>query len=198
MYLERDVFFFLGIRHLEKFRKMMRHLAASTGGMLSLSNISTGIGLDYRTAEKYLNILEATYIIRTVPPFHKSLSTEIRKFRKLYFVDTGLRNAIMGDFSPIGERPDRGKLMENFILNELRHMEVKYWRTKSKTEVDFVVKGKAGLVPIEVKGLSRHGRSFLSFLSTYRPKHAIVFSENKFGMEKIGNTDVLYVPHWMV
>jgi len=199
-YLERDVFFFLNIRHLEKFRDVLRWLAFSLGSNLEISSIMSDLNMDYKTIDNYLSILINTYILRLVSPFHKSLITEIKKSKKIYFVDLGLRNAILNNFTSIDGRRDKGALLENFILNELlfEGFEVKYWRTTAKAEVDFVLVFNNRVIPIEVKSSSKIKKSFLSFLKTYKPKRAIVFSERDFGIKKIGKTKVLFVPHWMV
>jgi len=199
-YLEKDVFFFLNIRHLEKFKNVMRHLAFSLGNMLEISSLMSDLKMDYKSIDNYLNILVNTYILRLISPFHKNLITEIKKSRKIYFVDIGLRNAVLNNFSPIDVRIDKGKILENFILNEIlsQGFEVRYWRTTAKAEVDFVLLKDDEVIPVEVKTLGKIKRSFLSFLNAYRPKRAVVFSEKDFGIKKVGKTEVLFVPHWMI
>ncbi|MBE8538613.1 DUF4143 domain-containing protein [Geoglobus acetivorans] len=198
-YLEKDVFFFLNVRHLEKFRDLMKALSFMTGDMLRYSSLSSDLKMDYKTLENYISILVNTYVIELVPPFHRNLVTEIKKAKKVYFVDTGLRNAILGDFSPLAQRTDKGKLLENFVVNEIKkYGEVRYWRTTGKAEVDFVLNFEGRIVPVEVKSFGKVRRSFLSFLSTYRPERAVVFTENDSGVKRVGSTDVLFVPHWFV
>jgi len=199
-YLEKDVFFFLNVRHLEKFKELMKWLAFSLGNLLEISSITSDLKLDYKTVDNYLNILINTYILRLIQPFHKNLVTELKKSKKIYFVDIGLRNAVLNNFSSIDVRKDKGNLFENFILNELLYegFEVKYWRTTAKAEVDFVLNLGKEVVPIEVKSLGRIRRSFLSFIKSYKPKRAIVFSEKDFGIKKVDKTRILFVPHWMI
>ncbi len=198
-YLEKDVFFFLNVRHLEKFRNLMKSLSFIVGEMLQYSSLSSDLRMDFRTLESYIDILRNTYIIDLLPPFHRNLVTEIKKAKKVYFLDTGLRNAVLGDFSPLASRTDKGKLLENFVLNELRsYGEVRYWRTTGKAEVDFILKFENKIVPVEVKSFGKVKRSFLSFLRAYHPERALVLTENDFGVKKIGGADVLFVPHWFV
>ncbi len=198
MYLEKDVFFFLRVRHLEKFREMMRYLAFSSGNILQVSSLMSDLKMDYKTVDSYLSILVNSYIIRLVSPFYKNLVTEIKKSRKVYFVDPGFRNSILNNFTPLNARTDRGQILENFVLNEFRDFEMKYWRTTSKSEVDFVLFVNNEVIPIEIKSFGKIKRSFRSFLSTYKPSRAIVFTEKEFGLRDVGRTEVLFIPHWMV
>ncbi len=199
-YLEKDVFFFLNIRHLEKFRGVLKWLAFSLGSTLEISSIMSDLNIDYKTIDNYLTILVNTYILRLLAPFHRNLVTEIKKSKKIYFVDLGLRNAILNNFSPLDARNDKGKLLENFVLNELlfEGFEIKYWRTTAKAEVDFVLIKNGNIIPVEVKSFGKIKRGFLSFLKTYKPKRAVVFTEKEFGVKKIGKTEVLFAPHWMI
>lgn len=196
-YLEKDVFFFFSIRHLEKFRSLMKYLSFSMGNILEISTPASDLKIDYKTLENYINVLINTYIVQMVLPFHKSLITEIKKSKKIYFTDLGLRNAVMNNFNSLDQRTDKGKIFENFILNEIKEYgEVRYWRTTAKAEVDFILHFNNQLVPVEVKSFGNIKRGFLSFLKTYKPKRAVVFVEKGHEIRKIGKTEVLFVPHW--
>ena len=197
-YLEKDIFFFFDVRHLEKFRDVLRFLSFNIGNLLQPSNLASDLFIDIRTLHNYLNILENTYIIKRVRPFFKNILTEIKKTRKTYFLDTGLRNSILSNFQPLSTRSDKGQLLENHVFIQLKKFgEIRYWRTKGKAEVDFVLVNNE-LIPIEVKSLGKVKKGFLSFLKTYKPKKAIVFSEKDFGIKKIERTKVLFIPHWIV
>jgi hypothetical protein len=154
--------------------------------------------MDYKTADNYISILSNTYLISLVSPFYRNLSTELRKSKKLYFVDIGLRNSIINNFLPLENRNDRGMLLENFIFNELRHdfEKINYWRTAGKAEVDFIVNANDSLIPVEVKSETKITRGFLSFIKTYKPKRAVVFTFRDFKVKKIGETEVAFVPHY--
>jgi hypothetical protein len=156
--------------------------------------------MDYRTVENYLSVLQNTYLISLVPPFHRNLSTELKKSRKLYFTDAGVRNSVLGNFLPLEKRSDRGHLLENFVFNELRCMgeKVSYWRTAGKAEVDFVLRVGQKNVPIEAKGGTKVGRGFLSFLRSYKPERAVVFATRGFQVRRMNGTDVAVVPHFFV
>ncbi len=98
-------------------------------------------------------------------------------------------------------RTDKEILMENFVLNEIKRNfggEIKYWRTTGKAEVDFILQTKNELIPIEIKNKTKPGKSFYSFIKNYQPKKGIVFTEKKFGIEKIGKTKIAYLPHFFI
>lgn len=156
--------------------------------------------MDYRTIENYLSILINTYIISLIPPFHKNLITELKKARKIYFIDTGFRNSIINNFLPLNNRTDKGFLMENFILNELRSLgfEVYYWRTTGKAEVDFIIKVGDEVIPIEVKSGGSIGRSLISFIKSYKPRNALIFTEGSFKSEEFYGTKIFHIPYFYI
>jgi uncharacterized protein len=200
-YMEKDIFFFFNLRHIEKFKKLLNYLSFNNGSMMEISSITNDVKIDYKTAENYLSILSNTYIINLISPYHKNLTTELKKTKKIYFEDTGIRNSILNNFLPMDNRTDKGILMENFILNELKrdvNAEIKYWRTTGKAEVDFILQTKNELIPVEVKNKAKPGKSFFSFIKNYEPEKAIVFTEKNFGIEKFGKTKIAYLPHYYI
>lgn len=200
-YIERDVFSFFDVRHIDRFRNLMMYLGFNIGSILEITSISREFGMDYRTVENYISILVHTYIISLLSPFHRNLSTELKKSKKMYFLDTGLRNSILDNFVGLDRRIDKGHLLENFILTEIiKNMDCKlnYWRTTGKAEVDFVLNVNGDLVPIEVKGRGKIDRSFLSFIKTYKPDRAIIFNDALFSIKTIKNTKILFVPYFYI
>ena len=200
-YLEKDVFFFFNIMHLEKFKKLLNYLSFNNGSLLEISSIMRELHMDYKTIENYLSILSNTSIISLLSPYHRSLTTELKKAKKIYFSDLGLRNSIINNFLILESRIDKGTLLENFIFNELSKNfkgKLNYWRTTGKAEVDFVLNVDKNLVPIEVKSQTKPGKSFLSFIKTYKPKRAIVFTEKEFKFKKIEDTKVAFLPHFFL
>ncbi|MGQ9780956.1 MAG: DUF4143 domain-containing protein [Nitrososphaeria archaeon] len=134
------------------------------------------------------------------PSFHRILTTELKKSKKVYFNDLGLRNTIMDNFTRIENRTDKGQILENFVLNELKSQfeGIRYCRTTGKAEVDFIINVGQELVPVEVESHPKIERSFLSFLENYKPKRSIIFTENEFKTIKIKNTQVLFAPHYLI
>ena len=132
-----------------------------------------------------MNILEKTFISIRSQPFHTNKRTEIVKAPKIFFLDNGFRNIVIKNFQPLRSRQDKGALYENFVASEIvkKRLDVRYWRTKSKAEVDFIVEKKGAVIPIEIKsGLKKPKltKSFLSFLDGYKPKSGLVLSEQLF------------------
>jgi predicted AAA+ superfamily ATPase len=157
--------------------------------------------MDYRTVESYISILANTYVISLVSPFYRNLATELKKAKKAYFIDVGLRNSIMNNFMPLENRTDKGAILENFIFNELRlsfEEKINYWRTTSKAEVDFVIQRGDEVIPIEVKNQPKLKSGFFSFLKAYKPKRALVFTEKEFSVNKFNNIEVAFVPHYFI
>ncbi|MEM0272389.1 MAG: ATP-binding protein [Thermoprotei archaeon] len=199
-YLEKDVFFFFNVREMDKFRTLLSYLAASMGHILELSTTASDLHMDYRTLENYLSVLSNTYITQLVSPYHTNPLTELKKARKLYFYDTGLRNILLGNLLPLSNRTDTGILLENYVLNELREMgfNPKYWRTTTKAEVDFVLEADGQAIPVEVKTRGKEERGFAGFIKKYNPKSALVLTQGETDIKRLGETTVLYIPHYFI
>lgn len=197
-YIEKDIISYLQITDTIKFRKLVTMLAASNGGIVKMENISTQLGSYFKEVEGLLNILEQTYIIDVIRPYHRNLATELRKNPKVYFIDTGLRNYLVNDFNQLDKRQDAGTLAENFVLNELRYFSnLKFWRTTAKTEVDFVAVNDTA-VPIEVK--FKHyaddalGKNLYGFAKAYNPKNGLLITKDFWGSKSVGRTKFSIVP----
>lgn len=198
IYLEKDISAIFRIRDSALFEDFARALAFAAPTVLNVSEIAGPLGISYPTAMEFLAILENTYVIALLRPFHKNLVTELRKARRVCFMDSGLRNSLIGNFTEFRRREDRGKLLENYVFRELRDSfgdwEIKYWRTTAKAEVDFVLVRGERPVPVEVKLGGKPGRSFWSFCNTYRPERALVVTLDSFSVEKRNGTTVCHLP----
>jgi len=180
------------IRSLEEFSKF---LAFSIGDMISYDKISNNLNLSFQTVKKYLDAMEKSYLIYRVTPFFTNKKKEIVKQPKIYFVDTGLRNIIAKEF----KTNISGKLFENYVLTELLKMgfNPKYYRTKQKTEVDFIVESENNkIIPIEVKiqtELGKIEKSLRAFIDYYNPKKAVVVSlKGETGNTRINGCKIVY------
>ena len=198
LYIEKDIISFFKIEDTKEFENFLRILSFNDSQMLTISNVANDSGISFYKADSYLGIIENTYIASRVYPYYSSISSSIKKTPKVYFFDLGLRNAILDNLLPYENRDDNGKLAENFVFSELIRLrkKVKYWRTKSGAEMDFLIEENNEIIPIEVKigGSKAIGKSFYSFLETYRPKRAIVITLNEFSKNKVNNTDIYYIP----
>lgn len=190
------------IKSLEDFAK---YLSVNIGSLLSYESISSDLKLSFQTLKKYLDAMEKSYLLIRVPPFYTNKIKEITKQPKAYFLDTGLRNVIAKNFSAEID----GKLFENYVFSELIKLGFtpKYWRTKSKSEVDFVIEKGNEAIPIEIKIDVEPGkieRSMRSFIEAYKPKKALVVSlkgakgKKNINKCKVYFTDVLEMKRFLL
>ena len=148
--LYKDLFALAGIRQNEKFMHLVKLLAYNVGSEVNYDNLARDTGLSRTTVADYLQLLEQCFIIKICPSFSRNLSNELKKGKKVYFCDNGVRSAIIGDFSPMVARPsqDGGALWENFFfmervkLHSIRNdfTDMYFWRTTSNNphELDFL------------------------------------------------------------
>lgn len=200
-YLEKDIISFLRIRDDIKFKRFVSVLAFKMGDVIKYESLALDLRSYYKEVQEFLDILEQTYIIKRIRPFFKNMVTEIKKNPKVYFIDTGLRNYAIKNFSPLSLREDSGKLAECFVFNELRRIEdytINFWRTTAKAEVDFILNNVHEIIPIEVKfrefKKGKIERSMLSFLKTYKPERALVITKRFWGDLKVNKTKIKFVP----
>lgn len=199
-YLLRDIKALLHLATDDALLALARALATQIGNLISYRELSALTGLSYTEILKHLRILEKTFIITLLKPFFRNRRTELAKNPKGYFVDFGIRNALLSDFRSLLHRGDKGAIMENYALSALQKLglpsPVRYWRTKSKAEVDFVVEWEQELLPIEVKYTTRKsiGKSFYSFIEKFRPKRGVILTNTYRGEEKIHSTRVQFIP----
>ncbi len=172
-FLKKDIYE-SQIEHIQKFYNLCALLAAQTGQIVNKSELSGTLGLNERTLEKYLVILQKCFYISLLPPFFQNLRKEITKMPKVYFYDLGLRNKFLNRFHPLIDREDKGQLIENYIFIRLGESfskdQIRFWRTPDKNEVDFVVTetygaGKAYELKFSDRGF--HPSSYKSFQQAY-------------------------------
>jgi len=180
----KDIARTFSIEDIDSLEKFVRYLAINTSSLITYNKIADIVKISHQTIKKYLDAMEKNHLLVRVYPFFNNKNKEITKQPKVYFLDTGLRNAIVKTFKSNAE----GLVFENYVLSELikKGCEVKFWRTKSKAEVDFVVERKDEIIPVEVKlTSSKISRSLQTFIRTYRPKRCFVV--NYEGKERIVN-----------
>ncbi|MFH1256810.1 MAG: ATP-binding protein [Candidatus Diapherotrites archaeon] len=187
-YFLKEIKEILNIPEDFKLSKLIHALALQTGGILNYNELSGITSLNYKDLLKNLNILEKTFICQRSQPFYSNKRTELVKAPKIFFYDNGFRNAVIKNFQPAKDRADKGALYENFAATELvkKQFELKYWRAKSKAEVDFVLEKNGKIIPIEIKSSLNKpiaSKSFQSFTEKYKPKKALILSE-KLNAEK--------------
>jgi len=145
-YLYKDVLSLAEIRKPEVLEKLVQGLALQIGSEVNYVELAQLTGLDKKTVERYIDILEKGYVIFRLRSFNKNVRNEIKKGRKIYFYDLGIRNTVIGDFRPMETRSDRGGLWENFLITErlkrnLYTMSLArsyFWRTTQQQEIDYL------------------------------------------------------------
>lgn len=183
----RDLF---GLTENEKLIKLIKALSLQIGNLINYKELSSITGFSHSVLKKYLSILEEMFICKRCYPFSRNPRTELVKNPKIYFVDYGLRNIVINNFS--SERSDKGALYENLVYSEFlkKDRELKYWRTKSGAEIDFVDDN----IPIEIKTSPRTSKAIYSFIKKYSPEVCYVISENEAISKTVDNAEIKFLP----
>ncbi len=158
-YLFKDILALEGIRYANKLVNLLQLLAFQIGKEVSLSEIGSQLGMSKNTVEKYLDLLEKVFVIYRLSGFSRNLRKEITKNHRYYFIDNGIRNAVIQNFNPIGIRDDLGAIWENYIQAERMKWREYYresgsayfWRTYDKKEIDLVEERMGHLDGYEIK-----------------------------------------------
>ena len=186
-YLLRDVRNFIKNEDFIGFNKLIRLLAAQIGNLVNFNELSRSSGLTYRKCEEYVSLLEQMYIIKMIEPLENNKRNAIKKMKKIYFSDLGLRNIIYGSFHSIETRTDKGALFENYILLELlrnigKSAYINFFRTTDGTEVDFIINTLKEIIAVEVKYKTFEKPLMLKSLSTFiknnKVDRAYIFNKN--------------------
>lgn len=189
-YLYKDL---LGLDALRKpllLEKLLQALALQMGQEVSFHEIGQLIGTEHRTVEKYIQLLEKCFIVFTLPALSRNLRNELKRGRKVYFVDNGIRNAILKNFNPLQVRQDTGALWENFIISERRKwlqyhrkwVNSYFWRTHAQQEIDLIEEHSGKMHAYEFKwNAVKKAKVPSSFASAY-PEHSfqLVNPDNYF------------------
>ena len=187
-------------------------------GMVTAKHESRTVGIVYVVRDRRLyigtgtetwktrHITQNPHVSMTIPihksiPFYKNKRLELVKSPKFFFVDNGFRNMSIKNFLPASNRTDIGALNENYIATELvkKGYSIRYWRTKSKAEVDFIIEDQGDVIPLEVKTTLNKpsvSRSFRSFLEKYQPSRGIITSQQLYDAISVNDIPFSVVPHW--
>lgn len=158
-YLYKDILVWERIMKPDKLELLVKALALQVGNQVSYHELGQICGLDNQTIEKYIDLLEKSFIVFRLHSFSRNIRNELKRSRKIYFYDNGLRNAVINQFAPISQRSDIGALWENFFVTErmkyLLYNEIDvsryFWRTAAQQEIDFVEEANGILTAFECK-----------------------------------------------
>lgn len=145
-YLYKDLLDLKELRRTELLVKILQSLAFQVGSEVSYNEVANNVGADRLTVERYIDLLEKAFVVFRLPAFSRNLRNEIKKGRKIYFWDNGVRNALISNFSPLSLRADKGALWENFLVSErAKHNQYSrnyanayFWRTHRQQEIDYL------------------------------------------------------------
>ena len=187
-YLFKDILAFQRVRYSQKIVDLARALAYQIGSEVNENELANRLKMDRKTVLSYIDILEQAFVVTRLGPFSRHPRREIGKQSKIYFLDLGIRNALIGDFNDLSLRPDRGALWENFLIverykwfsNQGRRVQGRFWRTYGGAEVDYIEESHSGKIQAyEFKyGCAELGRGADSFVRTYHSAVRLVNQEN--------------------
>ena len=188
-YLYKDLLALEDIRRPALLEKLLVALALQVGSEVSYNEIAQTVGSDSKTVEKYIDLLEKCYIVFRLGAFSRNLRTELKKSKKIYFYDNGIRNAVIQNFAPLSMRNDVGALWENFFISERikaneyegRYAKSYFWRTTQQQEIDYIEEADGQFTVFEMKWNPRKKTTPLpaAFLKTYPvAQEAVITPEN--------------------
>lgn len=188
-YLYKDILATDNLRKPELLDKLLKALAFQVGSEVSYNELSQTIGSDPKTVERYIELLEKCFIIFRLNGLSRNLRNELKKAKKIYFYDNGVRNAVIQQFAPLDMRNDIGALWENFFISErikFNHYRqhfcnIYFWRTKTQQEIDYIEESNGSFNVFEMKWNPKNANATIpaSFMKAYPVANtAIVTPEN--------------------
>lgn len=188
-YLYKDILELDSVRKPDVLRKILIALALQTGSEVSYNELASTVGSDSKTIERYVDLLEKCFVIYRLSGLSRNLRNELKKAKKIFFYDTGIRNAIINNFAPVSLRSDMGGLWENFFIMERikrnaysgKKANYYFWRTTDQKEIDFVEEADGEFSIFEMKWnlRNRNVRFPTAFTDNYPCRSAeVVTPEN--------------------
>lgn len=189
-YLYKDLLSLEYVRKPALLEKLLVALALQVGSEVSYNELAQTLNSDSKTIEKYIDLLEKCYIIFRLTAFNRNLRTELKKSRKIYFYDNGIRNAIIQNFSPLSLRNDTGALWENFFISERikanhyngHYAKSYFWRTTLQQEIDYIEEYDGKFLAFELKWNPKKSRVSLpsSFEKEYDVEQFVVITPENY------------------
>lgn len=186
-YLYKDILAYSNIRKPEVLEKLVQALALQLGSEVNYNELAQMVGVDKNTVSDYIDILEKGYVVFKLNSFSRNLRNEIKKNKKIYFYDNGVRNMILGNFNPLSLRQDTGALWENFLISERlkqntyksTNAKMYFWRTKQQQEVDLVEELNGIITGFEFKWNAKKKLKLpKTFVNEYKAEEVVVDRTN--------------------
>ncbi len=174
-YLFRDILQFDNIKHSETLVKLLKAISLQIGNEVSFRELGNIVGLSVETVQRYLQLLEKSFVLFSLPSFSRNLRNEIARSRKFYFYDLGVRNSLIQNYSLLENRTDKGALWENFcIVSRMQFLRAKgvkanmyFWRTYRQKEIDLIEEYGGHLNAFEFKYSNRKVKPPTQFMEAY-------------------------------
>lgn len=174
-YLYRDILTFDKIKNSDNINKLLQALALQISNEVSYNELADMVGINKNTVKSYIEILEKSFIIFRLNPFSRNLRNELKKMRKIYFYDTGIRNALINNLNSISLRQDTGALWENFLISERMKLNYNnnintnmyFWRTQEGKEIDYLEESNGQILGFELKWAKDKFKNPKAFLTAY-------------------------------
>jgi len=188
-YLYKDVLALTGIKKPDILKKLTQALALQIGNEVSYNELAQLLGVNKETVSNYITLLEKAYVVFKVDPFSRNIRNEIKSNRKIYFYDTGLRNAVISNFNALDIRNDKGALWENFLISErikkLNYHKIYtntyFWRTIQQQEIDWIEEKDGIITAYEFKWQAKSKIKIpKNFITTYQAQTKIIDSTNYY------------------
>jgi len=188
-YLYRDLLTLEQIKKPVLLEKILRALALQLGSEVSYNEVAQLVNADQETVEKYIDLLEKSFVLFRLPAFSHNVRNEIKKGKKIYFYDNGIRNAIIGNFNLLISRNDTGALWENFLISErmkylyYHNINVKryFWRTVQQQEIDYIEEQERKLSAYEFKWNKKARAKFpKTFIRAYPDSETHLVTQGNF------------------
>ncbi len=188
-YLYKDVLSLDSLRKPQLLDKLLQALAFQVGSEVSTNELARTLQTDSKTIDKYLDLLEKCYVIFRLGGLSRNLRTELKRAKKIYFYDNGVRNAVIQQFAPVALRNDMGALWENFFIAERmkrNHYSGHYcnsffWRTTLQQEIDLIEESDGAMTAFEMKwNPSKKVLFSKSFIEAYNVKETVVISPDNY------------------
>jgi len=202
-YLLKDIKSLIKEENVRAFNHLLFYIANHQGQILPTSHLSREIKLSIPSVEKYLQILDNTFVIYSLNSYSGNLSNELKKSKKYYFFDNGIRNSLVKNFDSLENRKDKAILFESFVFLELKkrlsaNRELHFWRTKQGEEVDFILTINQKPIPIEVKSNIKPPlsvpKSLIKFLKAYpSAPYGVVMNENLSTKIKVDHYEIKFI-----
>lgn len=203
-YIQKDIKGILKNIEIAIFNRMVQIIASQIGNLLNISELSGTLGVSRNQTIFYMEVLRETFVNFLLKPHYSNIRKEVSKTPKTFFYDNGVRNQILKQFAQLELRADNGALLENAVFMELFKnlpvsQDIKYSRTKNKTEVDFIIRKDENLYPIEVKlgNIKEIPHGLKNFATTYNVKTAFIVNDTEWFSKREGGVVYYFIPHFL-